>query len=301
MLTVLGAAAVLGVFAPSVQAFAWGVPFGMLSVGMVVRSAVGAALTGLVAGSLAFVVSSAVPGLTAPEAELSSAAFALGLGLALTTLAARRSRRLRGGMVLAYRLRDPEIGPEAFAALDQLVERAKRRAPATEFATLVLLVTSPMTNTERWQELARWLAMVDRDAAEPHQRPLIAQALASCELHLGHVDAALEALEGLERPAKLELVEAWLVATEAWALAVQGQCQAALDLVGEEATSDDALLRASRRIVRAHAFAGLGRDELAERELQAVVAEAGEASLTRALRPEGPASELARSLNPAGR
>lgn len=297
MLTVLGAAAVLGVFAPTVQAFSWGVPFGMLSVGMVVRSACGAALTGLVAGSLLYVVFSSVPNLSEPEAGLWAGAFALGFGLALTTLAARRSRRLRGGMVLAYRLRDPEIGPEAFSALDQLITRAERRASASEFATLVLLVTSPMTNVERWDELAGWLARIERDAAEPHQRPLIAQALASCRLHIGDIEGALEALEGLERPAKLELVEAWLVATEAWALSVKGEPRAALDLVGEEASADDALLRASRRIARAHAFAGLDQPKRAERELQAVMSEAGEASLGRALRPEGPASKIARALS----
>ncbi|MDH5490610.1 MAG: hypothetical protein OEY14_01425 [Myxococcales bacterium] len=298
MLEVFGAAACASLLAPLLQARAWGVPFGLLSVAMVLRAAFGALLGALLLGVLALVLL----GLwgDVQHAPRSAALFAGLMAISLGALGARRHRLRRGAILLVYRMREADAREQARAALDRLLLRLGRGAEprsVMRHAALVLAIVQPLTSFDLWEDARRYLEAIRRDALDPRTRGMVTQALATTLLHLGQCESARLALAELERPLDDPGVETWIRATEALLLAVTGEPERALARVGEDAIEEDASLRASHRIIRAHALAGLGERSRAERELRAVVLEAGPAALERALRPAGPASELARALD----
>ncbi len=84
---------------------------------------------------------------------------------------------------------------------------------------------------------------------------------------------------------------------EALLLAIQGNADEALarcDAV--DFTGDAGALAASYGIVRAHALACMGEEENAKATLREVVEVAGKPALQRAIRPVGPATDIARAM-----
>ncbi|MAQ17881.1 MAG: hypothetical protein CMN30_24175, partial [Sandaracinus sp.] len=122
----------------------------------------------------------------------------------------------------------------------------------------------------------------------------VTQARSMAQIARGDLEAATESLTRIERPAE-PAVERWLRASEALLHAVQGGADQALTIANEERDAD-AALGASYDIVRAHALASKGDDEGAKAALRRVERVAGAPGLQRAIRPVGPATDLARAL-----
>jgi hypothetical protein len=289
MLPTLIAAALVGALAPILRSFAWGVPFGLLSIATVLRSFVGSALTVLVIGTVAFFVLRATP--MEPD-EVANAAGTIGatLGVLLLMSSVQRMRRVRGLSVLCQRLGELDVQPEALEALERLLERARRADPERHVG-LVLMATGPLTQAGLWAEAREQLRSLDDDLTEA-QSVLRNQALATCELRFDDVEAAQSAIDRIQRPTEPS-IEVWLVAMEALLMAVRGETEEALAHLGAQDSEDNPSLRASHRLVHAHIYAARGDQDAAERELQALAQEAGRAGLERVVRPRGPASPLA--------
>lgn len=306
--------ALLALAAPFVQATFWGVPFGLLSIRMVVRSVLSTALTTFLAGMLAMGCLSLGPDLSAMQRGAVGATAGGLVGLGLLLLSVTRLRRYRGALLLAHRLRESDIRDTAWSALRALLNRAKPRDPNADhsgYAGLVLVIIAPLTQANMWDEAEALLQELPPERIDARQRGLRAQALATCRLQREDTEGAREAIDHVERPAQDPSVEAWLRATDALLLAVEGEADRALEVLEQHAEEEDggdgsqahadqatarALLQASERIVRAHAFASKNQPDRAREELEAVVQEVGEPGLERALSPPGPASDLARDI-----
>ena len=278
------AAAIVGAVAPFVRAWAWGVPLWMYTWGMALRATLGAGLVTLLAGLIPLVAVD----------EWTAGAIGLAVGGGLMLLSARRHRHLRGIMLLSWRLADPVMRAEASQRLVERMEAA-RKLPPNAYARLALLASGPLSAVERWDDVVRSLAWLDFERLAAVERARVAQAMATAQLALGDLEAATAWVTRVERPAAEAGVERWLGASEALLLAVQGNADEALRRANEAHSGDDAL-GASYAIVRAHALASKGDDEGAEAELRAVQAIAGRAGLARAVRPVGPATDIARAM-----
>jgi hypothetical protein len=93
------------------------------------------------------------------------------------------------------------------------------------------------------------------------------------------------------------LTARWLEITRALLFAIEGSTEKAMRIVGtEDDTGDEDAFRAMHAIVRAHVHACLGDDDAAREDLVHARALAGVVALTRAIRPVGPATDLARAL-----
>jgi|GEM_PF-1358599 len=293
MIPTLIVAGIVGLAAPPIRGWVWGVPFSLMSIGSVLRSFVGSALTVLTIGALAFFVMSAT---SAPRPQLDwvAASIAGGVGLILLLSAAQRSRHVRGLSILCQRLQESDAKVIAAIALERLLHRVRRRDEQRHIA-LVLMATGPLTQAGMWTEARQHLRGLNDDALSESQAVLRDQALATCELQFGDVDAAERAIERIQRPTEGS-IEVWLIAMEALLLAVRGQSDAALAHLGEPNTDENPSLHASHRLVHAHILAGRGDSDAAIGELRALQRQAGRAGLQRALMPRGPASPLAEQL-----
>ena len=101
------AAALLGVMAPFVRGWAWGVPFSLLSIATVLRSFIGSALTVLLIGTATYFALRAAP-LPAEDAGWMAAMTGALIGFGLLLSSARRMREVRGLSVgFRKRTRDP--------------------------------------------------------------------------------------------------------------------------------------------------------------------------------------------------
>ncbi|MGB5812529.1 MAG: hypothetical protein WBG86_18485 [Polyangiales bacterium] len=293
MTTTLIAAVVVGLLAPVLRGLMWGVPFSLLSIGMVIASFVGSVLTALVIGAAASVVlrfTSLTPG----EMDTLSGIIA-GLGaLVLLWSSARRMREVRGLSLLCQRLAEEDARSVALQSLRRLLDRAARRDRGRH-AGLVLMATGPLTQSSHWSEAREQLAAIDDSALEPTQAMLRNQALATCHLHFDDTEAARLAIEKISRPAE-DSIEVWLVAMEALLLAVTGNSEAAGAKLRDQDTEDNPSLEASHRLVRAHILAAEGRHVQAREELDWLLRAAGRTGLERVLKPRGPATELAQSM-----
>jgi hypothetical protein len=294
MTTTLIAAFLVGIAAPVVCAFAWGVPFGLLSIGSVLRSFVGSGLTVLLLGTTAFF---ALRATSMPPKQIDAAAGLAGaaIGSLLWSSSAFRMRHVRGLSILCQRLQEEDARSMAFAALIQLLERIRGKSLQRHIA-LVLMATGPLTQAGMWSEARELLRSLDDDALSESQSVLRNQALATCELQFDDVDAARRAIERIPRPAPSG-IEVWLVAIEALVMALRGESERALAHLGTvDGGSDNPSLRASHRLVHAHILAGRNDREGAIQELGMLRQEAGRAGLERVVRPRGPASPLAEQL-----
>jgi hypothetical protein len=293
MSSTLIAAVLVGLAAPVIRGWIWGVPFSLLSIATVLRSSFGSALTVLVIGVGAFF---ALRATSMPQDQVSRAAGLVGggLGSLLLLSSARRLRDVRGLSILCQRLREEDAQPAAAAALDRLLDRVRRK-DAQRYIALVLMATGPLTQASMWGEARERLQSLDDGVLSEPQSVLRNQALATCELQFDDVDAAQRAIDRILRPTESS-IEVWLVAMEALLMAVRGQSEKALAHVGGQNADDNPSLRASHRLVHAHILAGRGDLEAALEELRSLKREAGRAGLERAMLPSGPASPLARQL-----
>ena len=278
------AAALVGAVAPFVRAWAWGVPMWLFSWGMALRATIGAGLVTLVAGLIPLVVVD----------DFTAGLIGLGVGGGLMLLSARRSRHLRGVMLLSWRLAGTAMRDEVAGRLMKRLESARRLGPERH-AQLALVAAAPLSAIERWDDVSAALAGIEPGPELPAALgDRVAQARSTAQLALGDLEGATETLGSVDRPAEAS-VERWLRASEALLHAVQGGADQAL-AIANEAADADAALGASYDIVRAHALASKGDDEGAKAALRRVEAVAGMPGLVRAIRPVGPATELARAL-----
>lgn len=293
MTTTLVAALAVGLLAPVGRALAWGVPFSLLSVGVVLVSFIGSALSvSLVGVVAAFLLRST--SLSAPQIDLWAGGIATVVGLLLLYSSARRMRAVRGLSILCQRLLEADAQPKALAALQRLLDRTQQR-DIDKYIGLVLMATGPLTQAGLWDEARSRLSGIDEASLTPPQAILRDQALATCQLQFDDVDAAHEAISRIPRPAEPS-IEMWLIAMEALLLAVRGDHEAASAKLRSQDTSDNPSLDASHRLVRAHILASEGQSREALEELKALRQVAGRPGLERVLHPDGPASPLAREL-----
>jgi predicted RNA polymerase sigma factor len=143
----------------------------------------------------------------------------------------------------------------------------------------------------------RTLERVDGTKLSPSLHAKHAQVLATVCLELGELERAEAVLRDARDSEDDPLTTRWLRITRALLFAVQGGTESAIALVGEEDDDeDDPAFRASNEIVRAHVHACLGRENEARHALEQARELAGVTALTRAIRPVGPATELARLM-----
>ena len=287
------AAMLIGLAAPVLRGWIWGVPFSLLSIATVLRSFIGSALTVLVIGVAALFALRATP---MPQDQIGRVAALTGgtVGVLLLLSSAWRLRDVRGLSVLCQRLQEEDARPTAAIALDRLLDRMCRK-DAHRYIALVLMATGPLTQANMWSEARERLRSLDDGALTEPQSVLRNQALATCDLQFDDVDAAQRAIDRIERPTESS-VEVWLVAMEALLMAVRGQSERALAHIGGQEVEDNPSLRASHRLVHAHILARRGDMDGALEELRSLQREAGRAGLRRAKLPSGPASPLAEQL-----
>ena len=290
------AAAVLGIAAPFVWATVWRVPFGFLSVAHVLRASLSTALSTAAFGAMALWAMRALN--VNVNAPVMAALVGAALGWVLLWIVARRYREVRALALLCQRALEPDIRDQALAALSQLLEATKETDPERH-ASLALMATSPLSKAECWPFIRDLLAGIETSALQPRHKAIAAQALATAELQLDNPTGAAHAVSGLTRPADPQ-VEVWLVAIEAWLDALKSNADAALGRIAGSRDVDDPALRASHRIVRAHAFCARGDEARARQELDRLRQEAGESGLQRVACPKGPASALANRILGAG-
>ena len=295
MLPTLAAATLLGALAPMLRSLMMGVPFALLSIGMALRSFASAAMTVLVFGALARVTLIFVLPLPPPELGLWAAVVALSVATPLVVLSAARRRRLRGALLLAYRLKDEAVREQSLAALSRLVARSrpKRGRSPSDHVQLLLVLAGPLTAFGLSHKLGAWLSETPADGLEARWIALRAQALATCRVEAGDPEGAARALDEVPETGVDPLLGAWLTATRALLLAVGDAPEDALEQLGPDEEDLQAALLASRCIVRAHVLAARGHDDGAEKELRQALTAAGRSALSRAARPHGPASALA--------
>lgn len=293
MALVLFFALLLGVAAPFVRGWIWGVPFSLLSVATVLRAFVGTTLTVLLVGVAALFTLRATP---MDQAEINWLAGPIGalvtLGLLLSS--ALRLRDVRGLSILCQRLQEEDARPSAFAALNHLLERSRRK-DEQRYIALSLMAVGPLTQAGMWGEARDQLRKLDGVSLSEAQAVLRNQALATCELQFDDPDAAQDVIARIERPTEPS-IEVWLVAMEALLMAIRGEPEKAMAHLGGQDVGDDPSLHASHRLVHAHILASRGDTEAARGELQSLRKEAGRAGLERVLLPRGPASALAQKL-----
>ncbi len=284
MILVSVAALAIAVLAPLTKSFAWGVPLTMFSWGMVLRTAIGAALSTFFVGAI----------LTNFAAAHIAAAAGAGVGGLLSILSARRSRHLRGIALLAWRLTQPDSSLEAQRILDAKLEELRRHLSPDAYADVALFASVPLSAVGAWEAASKHLEAIALDAVNTPTGDRARQALATVYLQRGDLERAQSVIDAVQRPAA-EAVERWLKAMEALLLAVQGGADEALERA-RAATTLDGALAATYDIVRAHAHACRGETSQANKALERVRSAGGEYALERALRPVGPATDLARAM-----
>ncbi len=277
------AAAIVGAIAPFVRALAWGVPMWMFTWGMALRATLGAGLVTLMAGLIPLVFVD----------QWTAGAIGLGVGGTLMILSARRLRHLRGVMLLSWRLGSIVTRDDAARRLMKRLASARKLGPV-QYAPVALIASGPLSAVERWDDV---LTALDGLSGSPLPKALaerVAQARSTAQLAVGDLEGASDSLQSIERPAE-ESVERWLRASEALLHAVQGGADQALK-IANEAGDADAALGASYAIVRAHALASKGDAEGAKAALRQVEGVAGTTGLQRAVKPVGPATDIARAM-----
>ncbi len=278
------AALAIAVLAPLSKSIAWGVPLTMFSWGMALRAAVGAALATFFVGAA----------LTAVAPAHVAASTGAALGGALAMLSARRSRHLRGITLLAWRLTQPDSSLQAQRLLDAKLDKLRRRLSPQTYAQTALFASVPLSAVGAWDTAGRHLEGVSLEAVDRSTGDRTRQALATVYLQRGELEKAHQTIDAIERPAA-EAIEGWLDAMEALLLAVQGGADEALERARAAGDADGALA-ATYDIVRAHAHACRGETSEARAALERVREATGAYGLERALRPVGPATDMARAM-----
>ncbi len=284
MILVSVAALCLAAIAPFARSISWGVPITLFNFAMSLRAAIGTALVTFFVGALATLL---------VETKI-AAALGAGVGGLLMMLSARRSRHFRGVALLAWRVTQSATRERATAVLNGRLRVLARSLHPKEYAELAHLASVPLTAIGEWDAAGEHLGAINVDALEEGERARMRQGIATIKLQAGDLEGAQETIDAVQRPAE-ERVEEWLVALEALLHAVQGGADQALELA-RSAPKEEGALKATYDVVRAHAFASMGKDERARKALEAVREVAGAEGLQRAVRPVGPATDLAREM-----
>lgn len=284
MILVSVAALCVAALAPFARSVIWGVPLTLFSFAMSLRAAIGSALVTFFTGALATLI---LPIQIA-------AALGAGVGGLLMLLSARRSRHFRGVALLAWRVTHEATRERAKTVLDAKLRHLAKRVPPAEYAELAHFASVPLTAIGEWKAAGEHLGAIDVDALEPSERARTRQGIATIKLQAGDLEGAQDAIDAIERPAE-ERVEEWVLALEALLIAVQGGADRALEMA-RKAPTEEGALKATWDVVRAHAFASMGKEKRARAALDAVRNVAGDQGLERAVRPVGPATDLAREM-----
>lgn len=292
------------VLAPPLVARVWGVPFRLLSVSVVLRTAVVAAL---ITATLALFAAAALRLAGWVPLELGPSAGAgagLVLGLLVVLVRNARDRGPKAVLALSLNLRDPQVGEDASARLAEHLARARAQASrhgspqaAARLARMALLASGPLVAAAGAERAAEHLRSVPADRLPEETRGRWARVLAGLELQLGDASAAQRVVDQVDRPAPEPEVERWLATIDALVAASTGEPGPALALPdeppGKDASPEALTLRCLRLAARAHAHASLGDRAAAHRELEAIRAIAP-AALAFVRTPIGPATSLLR-------
>lgn len=294
MRPLVSAALLVAAFAPLVEARAWRVPLRYVPLARMARTFLGAGVITGLAGGLAWLV------LMQAEAEarvtaLTAAGLAWVFGMLVAWSSARRDRRLRGLHVLVSQLGLPERRDPAAAYIDERLER-ERSSDARQHALLTLFAAGPLTRHGLSAMARKHLGLIADQELSPSTAALRAQLYAMSYLHDGALEAARDALQAAPYPSTPE-VDAWIDLTRALADVVCGGVASARALLAarREAADVDPALRLHRDTVEAHALAAEGDEAGARAVLLSLLQRSGAGALALALRPVGPATDLARA------
>ncbi len=297
MEAVFSASLLVATLAPLLEVRLWGVPFRYVPLARLGRTFLTTLFITGVAGGVALL---ALEQADAPPAttSLAAALVALAFGTLLAVSRARRDRALRGLHILCAQLAMPFHREDAGGRVDQALTRALTRSPR-EHALLTLFAAGSLTRHGFAEVARKHLLAADEALPEPPQRALRQQLEAMAFLHEGKLEDAEARLNTAPSPTTPE-VDAWVDATKALCHVVSGGVEAALGLIESEASvalaAADPALFLQHQTVRAHALACQGEDDQASAALAELLARSGPAALSLALRPVGPATDLARAL-----
>lgn len=287
-------ALVVAALAPWFEARAWGVPLRYVPLARMARTFAGAGFVTGVFGALTWLLlkqADADPRLTA----LTAAGLALVFGALVALSSARRDRGLRGLHVLCSQLGLPDRRDDAAARIDARLGRSAASDPRAH-ALFALFAAGPLTRHGLVSVARRHLDSIVSEQLAPPEAALRAQLRAMTYLHDGALEEASAALRDAPYPTTPS-VDAWIDVTRALADVVCGgvdSARALLDARREQAESDPAL-RVQRDTVEAHALAAEGDEEGARALLRGLLERSGAGALALALRPVGPATDLARA------
>lgn len=194
---------------------------------------------------------------------------------------------------LVRRLRDPARRPTTLAALRRRVDTALRTADPFRVEDAVRYAVEPLVAAGLWDEVGWFAAQVRSWSPRPTFARWLAGVEALAELHRGDVEAAEAALE------RVEVSGPWLLAVDAYRLALAGEGEAAMTRLGAAPERAGLAVQHQRRLTEIHALVSLGRRDDARRLLESMRRE-DPAALTPVLRPEGPASSLAAAVLAGG-
>jgi hypothetical protein len=288
------AALLVGALAPWLEARAWRVPLRYVPLARMGRTFLGAAFVTGLAGAACWLVlkqAAADPRVTA----LTAAALAFAFGGLVALASARRERGLRGLHVLCAQLGLPDRRDDAAARIDARLER-DHRGDARQYALLTLFAAGPLTRHGLVGIARKHLQQLSPDVLAPPEAALGAQLRAMSHLHEGALEAASEALATAPYPTT-PAVDAWIDLTRALADVVCGGVDSARPLLKarHDAAEADPALRLHRDTIEAHALAAEGDEAAARQVLRGLQERSGAGALALALRPVGPATDLARA------
>lgn len=295
MNAVLSAALLVAALAPFFEARAWGVPLAYVPLARMARTFLSAGLVTLSSGGLAHLLLSQAD-MEAGATALAAGGVALVFGSLVALASARKDRALRGLHVLVTQLGLPDRRDAAAARIDGRLERLALGDPR-QHALLTLFAAGPLTRHALGGSARRHLDHIPGGVLSPSEAALRAQLRAMTFLQEGALEAATEALDEAPYPTS-PAVDAWIDLTRALVQVVCGGVDGARALLvaREGEAQQDPALRVQRDTVEAHALAAEGEEERAREVLTALLARSGIGGLSLALRPIGPATDLARAV-----
>jgi len=184
------------------------------------------------------------------------------------------------------KLRDPDKREQTLSRLRASVKSAAQTGDLVRLEDSLRQAVEPLLVVGLWDEVAE-LA----EHASPHHRTLFSRWLAGvhalAELHRGDPEEAKRLLDGAS------VKGPWLTSVDALRLALAGEGDEALALLGDPPRRPSYAIRHQRRLARVHALAALGRRDEARTLLREM---AGDQVLEAALAPEGPATGMAAAM-----
>lgn len=283
---------------PLLRAAVWRAPLSALTPREVLVTALGPA----VAYGVTMLVLRLVLAATGTDAELASAIacfFGDVVALSLVALTSYRTRLVGLLRVLGEALHDPARKRESLASLERVLDAAKPQpgADVEPYGALVVHLAGVLVGVNDHAAARRTLERVEGKALSASLHAKHAQCLATVCLETGDLERANEVLAAVTDHGDDALTARWLEITRALLFAIDGGAEKAMQIVGtEDDTHDEDAFRAMNAIVRAHVHACLGEDDAAREDLVHARTLAGVVALTRAIRPVGPATDLARAL-----